>query len=848
MENYNPKIIEDKWQKIWDEKEIFSTPDNNSKNKKYYILEMFPYPSGNIHMGHVRNYTLGDVLARFFSSNGYDVLHPMGWDSFGMPAENAAIENKVSPKNWTIKNINNMRAQLKRIGFAIDWKREISTCSSEYYKHQQKFFIDFFNKNLAYKKDSTVNWDPVDKTVLANEQVIDGKGWRSGVAIEKKKLSQWFLKISNFSDELINDLEQLKDWPDKVKFMQNNWIGRSFGAEISFKISDEKSKSVIKVFSTKPETIFGATFIALSFEHQIADEFTKDPNFVDFKNKYKETLSKNNSENTEKIGYKTNLFASHPFIENKRIPVYFANFVLIEYGTGAIFGCPGHDERDYEFAKKYNIEIVQIMESKNYKEKSPLPILNENNSRIINSRFLNNLNIKDAREEILNQIEKKKIGIKKTKFKLRDWGISRQRYWGCPIPILYREDGKIIPVSENNLPVELPEDIDFSVTGNPLDQHPTWKYTKCPQTGLNAIRETDTLDTFVDSSWYFLRFCDPQNKERGFSDEKIEKWMPVDQYIGGIEHAILHLLYSRFFMRSLKKCNYNVPKEPFKSLLTQGMVCHETFKTSDNKWIEPNKVFKNKDKYFTENGTEVTRGRSEKMSKSRKNVIDPKNIVNKYGADTARLFMMSDSPPERDLEWSEEGIKATWKYLNKIYSFLKKKNFKFFVGDDLTIHSDEKYKFLIKETHEVIKSYTEDIKNYKFNSAVAKIREFSNKLFSNEKMPEKIYNYTWSIFLRLIYVFTPHFSEELSDLQDSNTSICNCDWPRHNDDYLDEKEVNLVIQINGKKKTILEVPINLEKSDIEVILRKSEKTKDIYDLKIKKIIFIKNKVVNFVVG
>ena len=848
MENYNPKIIEGKWQKVWDEKEIFSTPEETSKNKKYYILEMFPYPSGNIHMGHVRNYTLGDVLARFYISNGYDVLHPMGWDSFGMPAENAAIENKVSPKSWTIENINNMRAQLKRIGFAIDWKREISTCSSEYYKHQQKFFIDFFNKNLAYKKDSTVNWDPVDKTVLANEQVIDGKGWRSGATIVKKKLSQWFLRISDFSDELINDLEQLKDWPDKVKYMQNNWIGRSFGAEISFKLSGQKSKGVVKVFSTKPETIFGATFIALSFEHPLANEFTKDPSFVNFKSKYKETLSKNNNETTEKIGYKTNFFALHPFIENKKIPVYFANFVLMEYGTGAIFGCPGHDERDYEFAKKYNIEIIQIMESKNSNEKYSLPVLNENNSKIINSSFLNNLNIKDAREKILNQLTEKKIGIKKTKFKLRDWGISRQRYWGCPVPILYREDGKIIPVSENNLPVELPEDIDFSVAGNPLDKHPTWKYTKCPQTGLNAIRETDTLDTFVDSSWYFLRFCDPQNIERGFSEEKIKKWMPVDQYIGGIEHAILHLLYSRFFMRSLKKCKYNVPKEPFKSLLTQGMVCHETFKTYDNKWIEPNKVFKHKDKYFTKDGTEVTKGRSEKMSKSKKNVIDPENIVNKYGADTARLFMMSDSPPERDLEWSEEGIKATWKYLNKIYSFLKNKNFKFLVDDDLTIDSDEKYKFLIKETHEVIKNYTEDIKNYKFNSAVAKIREFSNKLFSNEKMPEKIYNYTWSIFLRLIYVFTPHFSEELCDLQKSNTSICNCDWPQHNDDYLNKKNINLVVQVNGKKKTLLEVPINLGKRDVEVLLKKSQKTKDIFHLKIKKIIFIKDKIINFVVG
>ena len=848
MEDYNPKIIEEKWQKLWNEKKIFSTPKSNFKKKKYYILEMFPYPSGNIHMGHVRNYTLGDVLARFYISNGYDVLHPMGWDSFGMPAENAAIENSIKPKEWTIRNIKKMRAQLKRMGFAIDWKREISTCSPEYYKHQQKFFIDFFKNGLAYKKDSTVNWDPIDQTVLANEQVIDGKGWRSGATIIKKKLSQWFLKISDFSDELIDDLEQLKNWPEKVKYMQNNWIGRSLGAEISFQIIPAKSKQVIKVFTTKPETIFGASFIALSFEHPLADELMEDPDFIDFKSKNKETLSKDNKKNVEKIGYKTKFHAEHPFIKNKKIPVYFANFVLIEYGTGAIFGCPGHDERDYEFAKKYKIEIIQIMEPRKLNEKKSLPILNQNDCIIINSDFLNGLDIKNARKEILNQLEIRKIGLKKTKFKLRDWGVSRQRYWGCPVPILYREDGKIIPVSKDDLPITLPDDIDFNVSGNPLDTHPTWKYTKCPETGLNAIRETDTLDTFFDSSWYFLRFCDPNNDKKGFSSENIERWMPVDQYIGGIEHAILHLLYSRFFMRSLKKCNYNVPKEPFQSLLTQGMVCHETFKTSDNKWIEPSKVFKNKNKYLTEKGDEVLKGRSEKMSKSKKNTVDPEVIIKKFGADTARLFMMSDSPPERDLEWSDEGIKATWKYLNKIYTFLRKKNFKFFPNDDLFSDSKDEYKFLIKHTHEVIKSYTDDIKTYKFNSAIAKIREFSNKLLSNEKMPEKIQNYTWSIFLRLIYVFTPHLSEELSDLDKQSMSICSFSWPKYNENYLSQKRINLVVQINGKKKILFEVPFNLNEKEVQKKLKSSEKTKRIFSLKIRKVIYVKNKIINFVVG
>ncbi len=607
---YEAYLLEKKWQNKWENSKTFEATDNNKK-KKFYILEMFPYPSGKIHMGHLRNYTIGDVISRYYRSLDFNVMHPMGWDSFGMPAENAAIENKLNPEQWTNQNIENMKMQLMSIGLSIDWNREISTCSSKYYKQQQKIFIDFFKNNLAYKKDSYVNWDPVDNTVLANEQVIDGRGWRSGAKVTQKKLSQWFIKTTNFSESLLKDIKKLTDWPEKVRVMQENWLGYSEGAEIDFTLMNDTK---ISVFSTRPETIFGATFLALSIEHELSEDFKSNQGFSDFK----EECMSLEVDDEKKIGYFTNIFAKHPFIENYNLPVYFTNYVLADYGSGAVFGCPAHDKRDNDFAKKYKIEIKNVIRPEYIVNREDPYEKKSLKDKMINSGFLDNLNPNEAKEKIIEKLEKIGAGKKKSKFKIRDWGVSRQRYWGCPIPIIYREDGKILPVDESDLPVVLPKDIDFSKPGNPLENHPTWKYTKCKKTGLKAVRETDTLDTFFDSSWYFLRFCSPNSQTEPFKKSSIDYWMPVDQYVGGIEHAILHLLYSRFFCRALKVCGYSVPIEPFKKLLTQGMVCHETFQTKEKKWVEPNNVIKKKNEYFSLSGEKLIKGRSEKMSKSKK--------------------------------------------------------------------------------------------------------------------------------------------------------------------------------------------------------------------------------------
>jgi len=663
MENYNFKIIEEKWQFFFEKKKSFKTSGNSQK--KFYCLEMFPYPSGNIHMGHVRNYTLGDVIANFKRLNGFNVLHPMGWDSFGLPAENAAFQNKLHPDVWTKKNIATMKSQLQRLGLTIDWEREISTCDESYYKQQQVLFSFFFKKNLVYKKESYVNWDPIDKTVLANEQVIEGKGWRSGVAVEKKKLNQWFLNITKYSDTLLESLENLKGWPEKVKLMQKNWIGKSSGCEIDFFTNNEKK---IKIFTTRPDTIFGASFIAIAPDHPFTKFFENDLNFLKFKNEALKNISVESSlSKNEKLGFKTQYFACHPFINDKKIPIYVSNFILMDYGTGAIYGCPAHDQRDLEFAIKYKLEILPVVSPTKAKN---IIIQNEayiDEGFIINSDFLNDLSVNDAQKKIIKIIEEKKIGNSKTIYRLKDWGISRQRYWGCPIPILYREDGKIIIVPEKDLPVTLPRDIDFSKPGNPLENHPTWKYTKCPETGMKAIRETDTLDTFVDSSWYFLRFCSPLEQNRPFNEEDVNYWMPVDQYIGGVEHAILHLLYSRFFTLALKDELKFKFSEPFQNLFTQGMVCHPTFKTEKGDWVFPKDVKFENGKYFLENNLKIFKGDSQAMSKSKKNIIDPDDIIKIYGADSVRWFILSDSPPDRDIQWSDSGIQGAYKYIQKIW-------------------------------------------------------------------------------------------------------------------------------------------------------------------------------------
>ena len=839
MSNYNFNVVESKWQKIFKESNIFKTLEN--RKKKFYCLEMFPYPSGNIHMGHVRNYTLGDVIANYKRLNGYNVLHPMGWDAFGLPAENAAIQNKLPPEAWTKKNITLMKSQLERLGLSIDWDKEISTCDENYYKQQQVLFSFFFKKGLVYKKESYVNWDPIDQTVLANEQVIDGKGWRSGAVVEKKKLSQWFLSITKYSDQLLESLENLKGWPEKVKLMQKNWIGKSIGCEIDFFTSNNEK---IKIFTTRPDTIFGASFIAIAPDHPFTKFFESDENFLKFKIEalkniaIESSLSKN-----EKLGFKTPYFVVHPFIKDKKLPIYVSNFILMDYGTGAIYGCPAHDQRDLEFALKYKLEVLPVVSPN---KSQNIIIKNEayvDDGFIINSDFLNNLSVKDAQKKIIKIIEDKKIGNSKIIYRLKDWGISRQRYWGCPIPIIYREDGKIIPIPEKYLPITLPKDIDFSKPGNPLENHPTWKYTKCPETGLKAIRETDTLDTFVDSSWYFLRFCSPLEQHRPFNEEDVNYWMPVDQYIGGVEHAILHLLYSRFFTLALKNEFKFKFSDPFQNLFTQGMVCHPTFKTEKGDWVFPKDVKFENGKYFLDNNLKVFKGDSQAMSKSKKNIIDPDDIIKIYGSDAVRWFILSDSPPDRDIQWSDNGIQGAYKYIQKIWRTCEK------ISDYQKINENFDKNFLIK-VDILVKEISEYVEKFQMNVAVAKLYIFLN-LINDEsdklQVDKDILIEVFKKYLIIISAFTPYIANECWEKITKKTDIVIQEWPKFNNESLKKDQFNVVIQINGKKRAIINAANNetednifsksLAIKNIKVILDKSIITKKI---------FVKNKLLNIV--
>ena len=839
MNNYNFSLIENKWKNFFEEKKIFTTKKNTKK--KFYCLEMFPYPSGNIHMGHVRNYTLGDVIANFKRLNGYNVLHPMGWDSFGLPAENAAIQNDLHPKDWTLKNISTMKSQLKRLGLSIDWDKEISTCDENYYKHQQILFSFFFKKKIAYKKESYVNWDPIDNTVLANEQVIDGKGWRSGAIVEKKKLSQWFLNITKYSDQLLDSLEQLKGWPEKVKLMQKNWIGRSEGCEINF-VTDCKDLE-IKIFTTRPDTIFGASFIAIAPDHPFTENFKNDENYKNFKDLALKNLGTESSLSTnEKLGFKTPFFAYHPFL-NKKLPIYVANFILMDYGTGAIFGCPAHDQRDLKFATKYKLEIIPVVSP----EKSKIiNIKNEafvEDGYAINSDFLNDFSTKEAKKNIIKKLSDKKIGNSKIIYRLKDWGISRQRYWGCPIPIMYREDGKIILVPEKDLPVTLPKDIDFTKPGNPLENHPTWKHTKCPETGMKAIRETDTLDTFVDSSWYFLRFCSAQEKIKPFNVEDINYWMPVDQYIGGVEHAILHLLYSRFFTLALEDEYKFKFSEPFENLFTQGMVCHPTYKTKTGKWVFPKDVIE-KDNFFSlKNNEEVIKGDSQAMSKSKKNIIDPDDIIKIYGSDAVRWFILSDSPPDRDIQWSDNGIQGAFKYIQKIWRTYEKLNM-------YKKEKEEDNNTLLKKSDILIKEITDCIEKFHINVAVAKLYVFLNNI--NEEIEKQTLNKedivnVYKKYLIIISAFIPYIAnecwEKITEKQDMNLQS----WPKIDESFLHKENFDIVIQINGKKRAIINATNNESE---ESIFSKSLAIKNIQVILDKQIvekkIFIKNKLLNIV--
>jgi leucyl-tRNA synthetase len=840
MEKYNFQLVEKKWQSFFENEKIFLT--KNNKKKKFYCLEMFPYPSGNIHMGHVRNYTLGDVIANFKRLNGYSVLHPMGWDAFGLPAENAAIQNNLHPEDWTLKNISSMKSQLKRLGLSIDWDKEISTCNKDYYKHQQILFSLFFKKKIAFKKESYVNWDPIDNTVLANEQVIDGKGWRSGAVIEKKKLSQWFLNITKYSDQLLSSLEKLKGWPEKVKLMQKNWIGKSEGCEIDF-VTDCKDLK-IKIFTTRPDTIFGASFVAIAPDHPFTENFKNDAEFKDFKDLALKNLGTESSLSTnEKLGFKTPFFAFHPFL-NKKIPIYVANFILMDYGSGAIFGCPAHDQRDLEFATKYKLEIIPVVSSEKNKITNIKNQAYADEGYNFNSDFLNGLPTDDSKKIIIQKLKEKKIGNVKIIYRLKDWGISRQRYWGCPIPIMYREDGKIILVPEKDLPVTLPKDIDFIKPGNPLENHPTWKYTKCPETGMKAIRETDTLDTFVDSSWYFLRFCSPQEESKPFNIEEINYWMPVDQYIGGVEHAILHLLYSRFFTLALQEEFKFKFSEPFENLFTQGMVCHPTFKTKAGKWVFPKDVIEKNNSFLSANNEEVIKGDSQAMSKSKKNIINPDDIIKLYGSDAVRWFILSDSPPDRDIQWSDNGIQGAFKYIQKIWGTYEK----------IKIYENKNEKEinnkLTKGTNLLIKEITDCIEKFHINVAVAKLYVFLN--YINEEIEKQTADKeeiieVYKKYLIIISAFIPYVANECWQKITGKQDMASQEWPKIDESLLHKENFDIVVQINGKKRAIINATNNESE---ENILSKSLAIKNIQVILDKKIIakqiFIKNKLLNIV--
>ena len=839
MENYNPLVIEKKWQSFFEKNQIFKTKKN--LGKKFYCLEMFPYPSGNIHMGHVRNYTLGDVIANYKRLNGYNVLHPMGWDAFGLPAENAAIQNKLHPGVWTKKNIAIMKSQLQRLGLSIDWSKEVSTCDQNYYKQQQILFSFFFKKGLVYKKESYVNWDPIDQTVLANEQVIEGKGWRSGAVIEKKKLSQWFLNITKYSDELLESLEDLKGWPVKVKLMQKNWIGKSIGCEVDFLTNNSQK---IKIFTTRPDTIFGASFIAIAPDHPFTKFFDGDKNFIKFKNEaLKNSAIESSLSKNEKLGFKTPYSVYHPFIIDKKLPVYVGNFILMDYGTGAIYGCPAHDQRDLEFALKYKLEVLPVVSPVKSQDIKINDEAYVEDGFIINSDFLNDLSVKEAQKKIINIIEDKKIGNSKIIYRLKDWGISRQRYWGCPIPILYREDGKIISIPEKDLPVTLPEDIDFSKPGNPLENHPTWKYTKCPETGMKATRETDTLDTFVDSSWYFLRFCSPQEQKRPFNEEDVNYWMPVDQYIGGVEHAILHLLYSRFFNLALKDEFKFKFSEPFQNLFTQGMVCHPTFKTEEGEWVFPKDVKFEDGKYFLDNNLKVLKGDSQAMSKSKKNIVDPDDIIKIYGSDAVRWFILSDSPPDRDIQWSDNGIQGAYKYIKKIWQVSEK------ILNYQKTNENFNKNFLVS-VDILVKEISECVQKFQMNVAVAKLYTFLNLINDEVEKLEIDKNSLTDVFkkyLIIISAFIPYVANECWEQITKKNDLVTQEWPKFNNKSLKKDEFNVVIQINGKKRAIINA-INNE--SVDDIFSKSLAIKNIKvileEKTIIKKIFIKNKLLNIV--
>ena len=816
------------WQRVWEERGAFAADDASPKPRTY-VLEMFPYPSGAIHMGHVRNYTMGDVLARYRRMRGDEVLHPMGWDAFGMPAENAAMEKGVHPGTWTRANIANMKAQLKRLGFALDWGRELATCEPDYYGHEQALFLDFLDAGLVYRKESSVNWDPVDRTVLANEQVIDGRGWRSGALVEKRKLNQWFLKITAFADDLLSGLGELKDWPDKVRLMQENWIGKSEGLRFRFQVSDGGE---VEVFTTRPDTIFGASFVAVAADHPIAQALAaQSPEVAAFVARCKQGgTTAAELETAEKLGFDTGLTARHPFDSDWALPVYIANFVLMEYGTGAVFGVPAHDQRDLDFARKYGLPVQRVVSEGD--DEAPLFLGDTawtGAGTLCNSHFLDGLDVADAKREVIARAEAGGWGQGTTVFRLRDWGVSRQRYWGTPIPVIHCLSCGVVPVPRDQLPVVLPEDVDFTTPGNPLDRHPTWKHVACPNCGAAARRETDTLDTFADSSWYFIRFAS-QPKDKPFDRAVAERWLPVGQYIGGVEHAILHLLYARFWTRALKHIGRLDVAEPFAGLFTQGMVTHETYKVGD-RWLGPDEVQDGKE---IATGASVEVGRVEKMSKSKKNTVNPVPIVDQYGADAVRWFMLSDSPPERDLPWSEAGIEGAWRFVQRLWRLFATN------GD-----AEGQDKALDRKLHQTIAGVATDIEALAFNKAVAKLYELVNAI--ERAAPSASRAIAVRTAMLLVAPMAPHLAEEAWAAAGENGLIADAPWPEVDASLLVADEVTIAVQVNGKLRDTLTLPKGLPREDAEAAALASEKVVSFLAGKApKKVIVVPDRLVNLV--
>ena len=850
MARYNFKDSETRWQKLWEERGTFRAAEDPSR-PKYYVLEMFPYPSGRLHMGHVRNYTLGDVVARYKRARGFNVLHPMGWDAFGLPAENAAIENKVHPAKWTYANIETMKAQQKAMGLSYDWSREIAACDPGYYKHEQKMFLDFLKAGLAYRKESWVNWDPVENTVLANEQVVDGRGWRSGVPVEKRLLSQWNLKITEFSDDLLEALKGLDRWPDKVRLMQENWIGRSEGARVKFLLDGRDD--AVEVFTTRPDTLFGAAFIAVAANHPLAQEIAKaDPALDEFIRECNRLgTSEAALEQAEKKGYLTPLKAAHPFDPGWKLPVYVANFVLMEYGTGAIFGCPAHDQRDLDFARKYDLAVTAVVRPKDAATIEIAMDAFTDDGIAFHSRFLDGLPTVQAKTVAIDRLETDGTGTRSITYRLRDWGVSRQRYWGCPIPVVHCGACGIVPVKEADLPVKLPDDVTFDKPGNPLDHHPTWKNVACPSCGKPARRETDTFDTFFESSWYFARFCDAK-AETAFSRQSVDYWMPVDQYIGGVEHAVLHLLYSRFFVRALRRCGYIGIDEPFAGMMTQGMVCHQTFRDQDGKWLQPDQVRKEGDGWVRlEDGSAVVAGRSEKMSKSKKNVVDPDRIIDTYGADTARLFMLSDSPPERDLEWTEAGIDGAWRYAQRLHrDIVEPAKAVAAKGTRRPNDLGDAATEIERKIHKTVHFVTDDLEKFHFNRAVARIRELSNALEDLDGEGTDAAwarRFGWETLVKLIGPMMPHLAESLWQALGHGEMLVDQSWPAADPRLIVDDTVTIAVQINGKLRGTIELPRDADKAAAEAAaLAQADVSKFIAGRAPKKVIVVPNRIVNVV--